>query len=282
MMPPVADLLLLLLPIVWAGGVLLSGRHHEKFLIGFLAGVLVAGAIHVAIGAPRWPLIPAYVFAGLAAFQAALDLGHREERHPPRWRRGLARLGLGLAALIVVLLPTWLFPGVRYEQPTGPYQVGTRTEYWVDSSRAEPFTVDPSDRRRLMVQIWYPGEPPAEAERVHLHPAPDRLAHGLAASMPGLPAFLFSGLGRGRTWTYENVPVSGAERSFPLLVFSHGFGGTRFQNGFQMAELASHGYVIVAADHSFTAVGTVFPDGSEAAMDSVTGRVLESDSLSTA
>jgi len=281
-MPPVTELLLLLLPIAWTVVVLMGGRRHEKVLMGFLAAALLAGTIHAAAGTPRWPLGPAYLFSGLAAFRAALDLGHHDQRRPPRWRRVLARLGLGLAALVVVLLPAWLFPSPRYERPTGPYQVGTRAEYWIDSSRAESFTADPSDRRRLAVQIWYPGEPSAGMERVRLHPAPKRLATGLAASMPGMPAFLFTGLGQGLTWAFANATVSGAERSFPLLVFSHGFGGTRFQNGFQMAELASHGYVIVAADHSYTSVGTIFPDGSEAIMDSASARVLETDSAATA
>jgi pimeloyl-ACP methyl ester carboxylesterase len=49
-----------------------------------------------------------------------------------------------------------------------------------------------------------------------------------------------------------------------------------------MAELASHGFIIVAADHSYTSVGTVFPDGSEALMDSAASRVLETDSAATA
>jgi predicted dienelactone hydrolase len=280
-MPPLTELLLFTLPIAWVLGVLAGGRHHERFLVAFLAGTLVAGTVHVSAGEPRWPLVPLYLFIGIVAFRAALDLGHLDDRPVPTWRRVLARLGLGLVAAVVVLVPGWLLPQVRYQPPTGPYQVGTRAEYWVDSTRPEVFTPDPGDLRRLAVQIWYPAEPGPEAERVRLHPFPDRLARVLAAGMPGMPAFIFSGLGRGVTWAFEEAPVSGAERSFPLLVFSHGFGGTRFQNGFQMAEIASHGYVIVAADHSHTAAGTVFPDGAEAVMDSATAKVLESDSVST-
>jgi hypothetical protein len=35
----------------------------------------------------------------------------------------------------------------------------------------------------------------------------------------------------------------------------------RFQNTFQVEELASHGYIVVGIDHSYVSAGTVFPDG---------------------
>jgi hypothetical protein len=46
-----------------------------------------------------------------------------------------------------------------FSRPAGPHAVGAEEHLWVDSSRAEPFTKDPADRRRMMVQIWYPAEP---------------------------------------------------------------------------------------------------------------------------
>ena len=42
--------------------------------------------------------------------------------------------------------------------PTGPYSVGTLTFHRVDASRPETMTSDPSDRRELVVRIWYPAE----------------------------------------------------------------------------------------------------------------------------
>jgi dienelactone hydrolase len=38
--------------------------------------------------------------------------------------------------------------------------------------------------------------------------------------------------------------------TWPLLVFSHGNGGFRHQNAFQMEHLASHGYVVASPDHT--------------------------------
>ena len=49
-----------------------------------------------------------------------------------------------------------------------------------------------------------------------------------------------------------------------MLIFSHGWGGFRAQNTYQMQELASHGYVVVGMEHTYGAVVTVFPDGQVA------------------
>ena len=47
----------------------------------------------------------------------------------------------------------------------------------------------------------------------------------------------------------------------PVLVFSHGFGVlSRLYSG-QLADLASHGYVVAAIAHTYETMATVFPDG---------------------
>src|ERR1051325_1853057 len=47
-------------------------------------------------------------------------------------------------------------PTIFTTAPRGPHATGTREQLWVDSLRGEPFTKDPTDRRHVMVQIWYP------------------------------------------------------------------------------------------------------------------------------
>ena len=54
------------------------------------------------------------------------------------------------------------------------------------------------------------------------------------------------------------------KRSFPVIVFSHGWKGFAAQNTAQMVELASHGYVVVGMQHPYGAITTIFPDGSVA------------------
>jgi hypothetical protein len=40
----------------------------------------------------------------------------------------------------------------------GPYSTGTIEDFWVDENRGELTTADPTDKRHVMVQIWYPTE----------------------------------------------------------------------------------------------------------------------------
>ncbi len=276
-----ADTPLLATCLLWTLGVLFGFRGRSRFVIGFLVTACLAGALQAAVNDFRWQLFPAYAFLLVASLFAALSLGAATGLRVARWRKVTARVLLLLATLIVVTIPTMLFPRITYQRPTGPFAVGVRSEYWVDSSRAELFTPEPNDFRRLLVEIWYPADPGKDARRVRSHPHPDALAAGLVAWAPvKFPAFLFRSMGSGLTWAWADQPMSGAERSFPLLVFSHGFGGTRVQNGFEMAELASHGYIIASVEHTWNATGTVFPDGSVAGMDRASAAVLSSDSNS--
>ena len=50
------------------------------------------------------------------------------------------------------------------------------------------------------------------------------------------------------------------EGPYPLILFSHGSGGIRFQSVFQTAHLASHGYVVVSADHFGNTLYDLFLD----------------------
>jgi pimeloyl-ACP methyl ester carboxylesterase len=83
----------------------------------------------------------------------------------------------------------------------------------------------------------------------------------------GLPPFVFSHLKYIRTNAVPDAPVSTAQSRYPVILFSHGRGGVRIQNTFQVEELVSHGYVVVGIDHTYAAVTTVFPDGRVVSID---------------
>lgn len=102
----------------------------------------------------------------------------------------------------------------------GAYRVGRATFTLTDPARGG---------RALPVDAWYPVDP-ADAEGV----APSQL--DLLVTSLALPNAL------------HEPPVSDARR-FPLVVFSHGSGGVRFQSWFLMEHLASQGYLVIAPDH---------------------------------
>jgi len=67
------------------------------------------------------------------------------------------------------------------------------------------------------------------------------------------------------TWTSAppalKVPISQAQATYPVIVYSPSWHGQRDQNKFQTEELASHGYIVVGIDHPYGSRLTVFPDG---------------------
>ena len=52
-----------------------------------------------------------------------------------------------------------------------------------------------------------------------------------------------------------------AEPEYPILIFSHGFGGLPELDTVKAEELASHGYVVVAINHTYDSLINILPDG---------------------
>lgn len=115
-------------------------------------------------------------------------------------------------------------PGILRLAPApdqlGRFDVGRTTLSLVDPARADrPVTVD----------VWYPVDP-ADA-----HGAPSRYGLPLLGGIDSRVAL-------------DNPPVS-PFGPFPLVVFSHGNFGIRFQSWFLCELLASHGFVVASPDH---------------------------------
>ncbi len=60
---------------------------------------------------------------------------------------------------------------------------------------------------------------------------------------------------------------SGGENTCPIVVFSHGSFGIRESNVSLYRELASHGYIVCAIDHTYQCLSTTDADGKEIKMD---------------
>ena len=167
---------------------------------------------------------------------------------------------LGCSTIVRTTLPFNDLPA-----PSGPYTVGTGIETWEDNSRPEAFTDNPTDVRRIVVQYWYPAAVPSMAETTP-HPYLDQPAKrmGAFAQAMGLPEFLVEHIQEVRTHSLYGQTVHPDTDTLPIVVFSHGLGGMKSQNTIQAEELASHGYLVIAADHAFDAYLTIFDDGTTA------------------
>ncbi len=140
----------------------------------------------------------------------------------------------------------------------GPYPVGVRTEIYVDQGRECSTT---NKDRTLVTEIWYPAVDASLEKKPNQFVQFYRGPAGLLTFSLALKAF--GGDMMEVNKNFKNVARRNAEfrkGNYPLLVFSHGNGGFRHQNVFQCEYLASHGYIVVACDHTGNAAMTELPD----------------------
>jgi pimeloyl-ACP methyl ester carboxylesterase len=101
-----------------------------------------------------------------------------------------------------------------------------------------------------MVQIWYPARV-TPGEKFASYVRPDMAGRRNAQ------------LALVRSRSLLDAPVSRKGGPFPIVLFSPSIGGSRYQNTFQLEELASHGFVVVGIDHPYSSGNVVFPDGRQ-------------------
>ncbi len=148
-------------------------------------------------------------------------------------------------------------PERPFAAPAGPHSVGMTEYRWIDESRPETFTRDPRDLRSVAVRMWYPTDEAGEAWAMYL---PDMAEFGDGQD--------FLAVTHVRTNAVQDAaPAAGP---FPVLVYSHGGGWTRFTGTFTTEELASHGYVVAAVGHNGFNRTQFLPDGSSVVPDTLT------------
>lgn len=154
-----------------------------------------------------------------------------------------------------------------FPPPTGPYAIGTVTYHWVDEDRPEISAADADARRELMVQVWYPAKETPASPRAPYIPEADAVAPALARFL-GVSGSTFDPLKDVTTNAVALAPIADDKHAFPVLIMLVGIMGSYRQiQTFQVEELASHGYVVVALDQPYVVAMVVFPDGRQAAYD---------------
>ncbi|MCX5925195.1 MAG: alpha/beta fold hydrolase [Candidatus Dependentiae bacterium] len=161
-------------------------------------------------------------------------------------------LTTGLAAYLAFFQSPFYFP-----QPTGKYAVGIQTYHWIDEQR-KALMGDAVQKKELMVSVWYPSAEDKAAQKPIAPYIPyfidyckkhQKLAWLLALSRP--------------MYTYEvpDAKLSDHKPQLPVIIFSHGMGGTRDMNGAHCQELASQGYLVIGISHNYGCGVVQFPDG---------------------
>ncbi|WP_433946649.1 alpha/beta hydrolase family protein [Paenibacillus sp. SN-8-1] len=166
---------------------------------------------------------------------------------------------LAISTLLCVYLPVVELPKLE-----GPYSVGTRTFHFTDAGRDEIFTLNLDDKRELMVQIWYPSVKQQGKKRASIFPEDRNLfqkyAHAYASKLK-LSEFVLDYWKYFKSNSYENAGILHPSKPYPLIILSHGEGTGRILHISQAENLASHGYIVAAIDHTYSTTATAFPDG---------------------
>src|SRR3954469_10391898 len=230
-------------------------RHRRPAALQRLSAVapVLAAATFIFDDGPRWQMVPWQALAVGVGLAAAL-----RRRRPGRSHRSVRVAGRGVFGVGVVVgaiaLSTAFVP--QLPAPSGPHRVAAQIFRWTDPSRAETLTPDPSDHRQVIAQAWYPSDT-AGGRPVPYFEAQQQLP----GSVGGLPSFMFAAFGEIDTHATFEAPISRAQRTWPVLVFSPGLGVPREQYTSLSTELASRGFVVIALSAPYESAPTVLAGG---------------------
>ena len=236
-----------------------TGRRnpHLIILLPVLATALIGA--HLLVEGYRWQMIPLYVLTVFILLTAIPKLFQPATGEFMRLSWTTAGLAGSLILLAVSTALPILLPVPNVPAPSGPYQVGTQSFVLIDNSRRELYSGQ-DEPRKFMLQVWYPANPGSDTPVAPWMNDAPIFARGISKYLD-LPEFFLNHLELVKTPAYQDAQIEPSSDVYPVIIFSHGWNGFAAQNTGQALELASRGYVVIATQHTYGAVVTVFPDG---------------------
>ncbi|KAK2623882.1 hypothetical protein QTJ16_006516 [Diplocarpon rosae] len=152
-----------------------------------------------------------------------------------------------------------LSPVPAFPDYTGPHKVGT-IDVEIPVSELESPSPAPEEKlSTVQYRIFYPCEPNAKGKTVNWIPNPQQGYISAYTRFLGAGAFLAEVVSYfPRLLYYISIPVrknapllqpnTGNER-WPVMIFSHGLGGSRNAYSHLVGSIASHGMIVIAPEH---------------------------------
>ena len=192
-------------------------------------------------------------------------------------------IAAGLIIGIASVFACYAFPVNNLTPPTGKYAVGTASFMMTDPLRQERYGKQDTTQktRRIMIQVWYPAlykdgtEPVTATMKNTLHKAagtrqawiPDSAVHKALARFSNFPDFMMSHLSLIQSNAYKGGLAASPALRYPVIIISHGWGGSRYIHANLAEEFASHGFIVFAIDHTYGSLAVQFPDNTVAFRD---------------
>ncbi|EKX51989.1 hypothetical protein GUITHDRAFT_102603 [Guillardia theta CCMP2712] len=174
-------------------------------------------------------------------------------------------------------------PFLTFPEQTGRFAVGQCDIMW--QSRQE----NGKEQTKMVVRLFYPVMPEDASKAEKAAWLPDQYgansysyaqAYARFFWKPGITASLVGTLGflplmsSVKTLTYDHAPLAQG-MTFKTIIYSHGLGGNRSCYSAVCTDLASHGYFVIAAEHSDgSACLSVLPDKTVVEHKIVPGKAL--------
>lgn len=235
----------------------LFGVRTRRGVVSILLTVLFV--FHWQVEGLRWQMIPLYLIAFGLIIGDIIIVDRKLE-----WTRRVARGVFGAVGISLALVLPLSLPIPELPIPSGPEAIGTLTIEITDSEREETYGLTPGGPRRLNVQVWYPAQPVEELEPGVWNEDWDVVMPAMSENL-GLPSWSLNHTRYTDANSIESLRV--AEGTFPVVIYSHGWTGFRSISLNQIETLVSHGYMVVAADHTYGAITTRFEDGNVVPFD---------------
>jgi predicted dienelactone hydrolase len=179
-------------------------------------------------------------------------------------KRGLK---LALALLILGLLLVGGYIGVlaisrasiqALPAPAGPYAVGRMELDWSDPTRVDPLAKQPDIPRELAIWVWYPSQADAASQPAPYFPPAWAQARN---QDQGIGILIERQLTKIRNHSYENAALDRTQPTYPVLIMEPGLGPAIPDYTVLAENLASHGYIVVGINPTYSSNLVVFPDG---------------------
>ncbi|HLX53221.1 MAG TPA: alpha/beta hydrolase [Aquella sp.] len=169
----------------------------------------------------------------------------------------LGIVGAMLIALVYAMHVS--HPHIKLPDITGDFNVGTTYLHLIDNSRKELH--NETANRELFVQVYYP------IDRTNLNNFEKYLKLNFEyvkksiAEMKNISIDTLDYVNNLKTHSILNANISDQASTYPVVLFSPGFGSPQDTYTSYLEDLASHGYIVLGTNHPYVTDPTVFLDG---------------------